>query len=482
MKTKDFKKTKGITLISLVVSIVVLLILAGVSIVTLTGENGILTQVQQASKKTNSESELEKVQLSIAGSFNDDGYLDLTMLLNNLQHEVPNPKTIEPKIENNQNTFPVLVKAKYGMYKIDENGKAEEASGVRLNYSIAKLVKDNDNTVSLVATLTDEMQGQTIVWELKGDNKDSLEFDSDTATGENMTIKLKSSGVTVGKAIVEAKAQSGKGEVGICMVTVIGSINDAIIGTKNVSTLASEGISTTTDNETVDLSIVNKNDVEDIEYSISTDSIETTMTGTRVSTSGIVTLGTFNDNTANSAKVTIILTGKTTEISKKIMITVTKPLPAKDVLPNPTNDATSPYVNYVDKNGNTILCRVLYNDSTQGLELISVSTVGSLTWEGRYDPIQTSVRNYLNGIMNNETTLSGRLINSSTDMSQLSKIGSPYCVNVPGESKSDRDLAFWTQINKEEYSGRLEKILCILSNGILWALGAKLVYVLRWQT
>ena len=39
MKTKDFKKTKGITLISLVVSIVVLLILAGVSIVTLTGDN-----------------------------------------------------------------------------------------------------------------------------------------------------------------------------------------------------------------------------------------------------------------------------------------------------------------------------------------------------------------------------------------------------------------------------------------------------------
>ena len=39
METKDFKKTKGITLISLVVSIVVLLILAGVSIITLTGEN-----------------------------------------------------------------------------------------------------------------------------------------------------------------------------------------------------------------------------------------------------------------------------------------------------------------------------------------------------------------------------------------------------------------------------------------------------------
>ena len=38
------KKHKGITLISLVVTIVVLLILAGVSIAMLTGENGILTR------------------------------------------------------------------------------------------------------------------------------------------------------------------------------------------------------------------------------------------------------------------------------------------------------------------------------------------------------------------------------------------------------------------------------------------------------
>ena len=52
MITKDLKGTKGITLISLVVSIVVILILAGVSIVTLTGENGILSQSKNASNKT----------------------------------------------------------------------------------------------------------------------------------------------------------------------------------------------------------------------------------------------------------------------------------------------------------------------------------------------------------------------------------------------------------------------------------------------
>ena len=45
-------KEKGITLIALVVTIVVLLILAGVSISMLTGENGIITQAQYAKEET----------------------------------------------------------------------------------------------------------------------------------------------------------------------------------------------------------------------------------------------------------------------------------------------------------------------------------------------------------------------------------------------------------------------------------------------
>ena len=51
MKTK-FKENKGITLIALVITIIVLLILAGVSIAMLTGENGILTQAQRAANET----------------------------------------------------------------------------------------------------------------------------------------------------------------------------------------------------------------------------------------------------------------------------------------------------------------------------------------------------------------------------------------------------------------------------------------------
>lgn len=47
-----FNKQKGVTLIALVVTIVVLLILAGVTIATLTGDNGLITKAQESKFKT----------------------------------------------------------------------------------------------------------------------------------------------------------------------------------------------------------------------------------------------------------------------------------------------------------------------------------------------------------------------------------------------------------------------------------------------
>ena len=51
MKNK-LRNKKGITLIALVITIIVLLILAGVAIAMLSGENGILTKAAEAKKKT----------------------------------------------------------------------------------------------------------------------------------------------------------------------------------------------------------------------------------------------------------------------------------------------------------------------------------------------------------------------------------------------------------------------------------------------
>ena len=51
-KKDKLKTSRGITLIALVITIIVLLILAAVSIATLTGENGILTRATDAKEET----------------------------------------------------------------------------------------------------------------------------------------------------------------------------------------------------------------------------------------------------------------------------------------------------------------------------------------------------------------------------------------------------------------------------------------------
>ena len=70
MKTKE--KQKGITLIALIVTIIVLLILAGVSIAALTGGNGTITQANNAKTQTEIAEEKEKVELSAVRAIGRD--------------------------------------------------------------------------------------------------------------------------------------------------------------------------------------------------------------------------------------------------------------------------------------------------------------------------------------------------------------------------------------------------------------------------
>ena len=65
LKTKAFKSTRGITLIALVVTIIILLILAGVSIAMLTGNNGVLTQGKRAKEETEIAEEKEAISLAM---------------------------------------------------------------------------------------------------------------------------------------------------------------------------------------------------------------------------------------------------------------------------------------------------------------------------------------------------------------------------------------------------------------------------------
>ncbi len=122
-------KEKGITLIALVITIIVLLILAGVAIATLTGDNGILSKAVSAKDKTGRAEVIENAKLDIIAIQSDkNGKLttgDLKAVLDKYFKEVPEEITAEDIA-----TLELKTKDEKYTVKVSEiyNGKLVEAS------------------------------------------------------------------------------------------------------------------------------------------------------------------------------------------------------------------------------------------------------------------------------------------------------------------------------------------------------------------
>ena len=74
------KEQKGITLIALVITIIVLLILAGVSIAMLTGQNGILTKATTSKTETAKAEVMERINMELNAVYADVLSGDITAL------------------------------------------------------------------------------------------------------------------------------------------------------------------------------------------------------------------------------------------------------------------------------------------------------------------------------------------------------------------------------------------------------------------
>lgn len=117
------RKQKGITLIALVIIIIVLLILAGVTIATLTGENGILTRASEARDRTGQANAEEQVQIAVVGSIGKDGNINNGDLKNNL-NKIENISGVPEEITDESYPFTVTVDG----YKVSikKNGTVKE--------------------------------------------------------------------------------------------------------------------------------------------------------------------------------------------------------------------------------------------------------------------------------------------------------------------------------------------------------------------
>ena len=149
-KEKRTKTNKGITLIALVITIIVLLILAGVSIAMLTGQNGILTQAQNAKNKTeeaqtDEESKLESYEQYIKGSTN--GGTLITVTGNETTNKVINPgDNVEDGIIIEDVSYGATAGSQFVWIPVGDNIKKKD--GTTFNIKLSRYMFDDENGIA----------------------------------------------------------------------------------------------------------------------------------------------------------------------------------------------------------------------------------------------------------------------------------------------------------------------------------------------
>ena len=136
-KEKATKSSNGITLIALVITIIVLLILAGISISMLSGDNGILKRAEDARDETIVGQEKEQLQIEVLGSYGKNGKLEIATVNSNIKNNISGVTT-DDAVE-----FPLTVTytATNNSYEVDEVGNVYTAIDYPLAIDVLKVNK-----------------------------------------------------------------------------------------------------------------------------------------------------------------------------------------------------------------------------------------------------------------------------------------------------------------------------------------------------
>ena len=188
----------GITLIALVITIIVLLILAGVTIATLTGDNGILTKAQNAKEKNAQKTVEEQINLAVQASRINEG---LVIDKDILEQELTNNGIEITKSENDE--LPWTVKKDGYVYTISENGEVKEKEGLVITAGDIEILKGATEEKKVRAQILSGETG-TIKWEHTGNitlsategNEVTVNVNSNANAGDIATITARIDGKT----------------------------------------------------------------------------------------------------------------------------------------------------------------------------------------------------------------------------------------------------------------------------------------------
>lgn len=335
-----------------------MLILAGISIATLTGENGILTKATAAKLKSEKADMEEKIKLAVMTSRMGEDGTQINKKI--LEDELKKYGFKDEEIEKSENgKLPWLIKRNGFIFQITEDGKVQEVNGIALDSTILKILSGENKTVTV--TRIGNLEGN-IIWSTSDATVATVENGKITAIGNTGTVTI------------TAKVEGTEYEA-TCTVEIVAKVTDISIDNIVMKNDETKFIAITT---------TPAENVEELTYTITTDSdLITIDEENRTITTG---------SQSGTAMVTITATasdGRT--FTKEIKITVGDQK-AKDVLitdKTATEEAKkSPYVLY-----NNILCRVLYNnlsnegfnDSSKGLQIFADDSIREVTL-GDTDP------------------------------------------------------------------------------------------------
>ena len=197
----------GITLIALVITIIVLLILAGVTIATLTGDNGILTKAQSTKEKNAQKTVEEQINLAVQASRINEG---LVIDKDILEQELTNNGIEITKSENDE--LPWTVKKDGYVYTISENGEVKEKEGLVITAGDIEILKGATEEKKVRAQILSGETG-TIKWESTGnitlseagENEVTVKVNSNANAGDIATITAKIEGKTTYQDSINVK-------------------------------------------------------------------------------------------------------------------------------------------------------------------------------------------------------------------------------------------------------------------------------------
>ena len=197
----------GITLIALVITIIVLLILAGVTIATLTGNNGIITKAQNAKAQNAQKTVEEQINLAVQVSrINEEFVIDKDIL----EKELTNNGIEITKSENDE--LPWTVKKDGYVYTISENGEVKEKKGIAITTGDIEILKGSTEGKKVSAQILSGETG-TIKWESTGnitlseagENEVTVKVNSNANAGDIATITAKIEGKTTYQDSINVK-------------------------------------------------------------------------------------------------------------------------------------------------------------------------------------------------------------------------------------------------------------------------------------